>query len=68
MIQNLTISDLNAILIHLREKNSSLWYKLEMNSNNELSNDELTTELHRNEGLITAIENEINSRIFDLKK
>jgi len=68
MIQNLTISDLNAILIHLRENNSSLWYKLEMNSNNELSNDELTTELHRNEGLITAIENEINSRIFDLKK
>lgn len=68
MIENLTTSDLNTILIHLREKNSLLWYKLEMNSNNELRNDELTTELHKNEGLITAIENEINSRIFDLKK
>lgn len=63
MIQNLTTSDLNAILARLKTENSGLWYKIEMNSNGEHETEKLKLEYDKNKSLIEKIEKEINSRI-----
>lgn len=67
MIQNLTTSDLNAILARLKTENSGLWYKIEMNSNGEQETEKLKLEYDKNKSLIEKIEKEIDSRIEKIK-
>jgi len=67
MIQNLTTSDLNAILARLKTENYGLWYKIEINSNGEQETEKLKLEYDKNKSLIEKIEKEINSRIEKIK-
>ena len=67
MIQNLSISDLEAILSRLKDENTRIWYRI--NSDGEMSDkaEELTSEHNSNETLIREIEEEIETRIKKLK-
>ena len=64
MIENLSISDLNAILSRLRDENTKLWYNI--NSAGEIQQDAQET-VQANEKLIAEIEAEISGRVKKLK-